>query len=166
VTEPVRSEHAVTACSEAVLLAPRAAVWQFLLDIPRSTRCLPGVHDVEQVDERTYRGTVRFRAGFLPLTFQATVELSELVPPERIRLAARAIDPLTGEEVTASALAELSELEESRTLLRYAFTVENPGLLGGLGRRMLEEVNRRMIQQFLQCVERELVAADKPSSDR
>lgn len=102
----------------------------------------------------------------LPLTFQATVELSALVPPERIRLTARAVDPLTGEEVSASALAELFDFEERSTLLRYVFTVENPGLLGGLGRRMLEEVNRRTIQQFLECVERELVAANKSPSDR
>ncbi|MFN3337729.1 MAG: CoxG family protein, partial [Thermomicrobium sp.] len=122
-SEPLRSEGAVTACSEAVLPAPRVVVWQFFLDIPRSTRCLPGVHDVEQLDERTYRGTVRFRAGFLPLTFQATVELREVVPPERIRLTARARDPLTGEEVIANALAELCEVDTSRTLLRYAFTV-------------------------------------------
>lgn len=165
-TEPSSTEHEVSARSEAMLPASRVAVWQFLLDIPRSTRCLPGVHDVEQLDERTYRGTIRFRAGPLPLTFQATVELRELVPPERIRLSARAVDPLSGEEVSASALAELAAVDTSRTLLRYTLTVENPGFLGGLGRRLLEEVNQRMIQQFLQCVERELTAVDKPASDR
>ncbi|MFN3337905.1 MAG: CoxG family protein, partial [Thermomicrobium sp.] len=94
------------------------------------------------------------------------VELREVVPPERIRLTARARDPLTGEEVIANALAELCEVDTSRTLLRYAFTVENPGLLGGLGRRMLEEVNRQMIRQFLQCVERELCTVDKAAGNR
>lgn len=154
-----RVEHGgdVTAGAETLLPASRERVWQYLLDIPRSTRCLPRAHDVVQVGERTFRGSVRFRAGFVQFAFDATVELTELIPPERIRLTALATDPLTRETVTAHAVAELRD-DGERTAIRYTLTVSSPGLFGSLGRRMLEEVNRRMIDAFFRCVERTLLS--------
>lgn len=153
------SATVTTTRSTVVLNAPPQCVWQFLLDIPRSTACLPGVRNVREVDEHTYRGEVYFRVGPLAFHFDTTVFLTEITPPLRLALRAQATDPLTGQMLTATAAAELSQADQNRTLLHYELQVSTPGLLAGLGHRIFQDLNRQMVSQFLECVERELATA-------
>ena len=54
----------------AILPVGSEPLWQFLMDIPKVSGCLPGVESVEKTDEGTdtYQGTLKVRVGPISLT--------------------------------------------------------------------------------------------------
>ncbi|HVI95343.1 MAG TPA: SRPBCC domain-containing protein, partial [Anaeromyxobacter sp.] len=46
-----------------VVRAPAQAVWDFLTDPQRVARCMPGAAITEQIDDRTYAGTLTVKVG-------------------------------------------------------------------------------------------------------
>ncbi len=156
-----------TTRAETTLRVPRHLVWAFLLDVPQSATCLPGVQNVRRIDDRTYAGEVRFRVGPLSFGFETTVVITELVEEERLTLTAHAVDPLTREAIDATAVAVLADAPDSSTRVQYELRVVTPGVLAGLGRRMFEDLNRRMAAEFLARVEERLIAGTaRPPSAR
>ena len=64
--------------------ASQAEVWKFLFDIPRLSRCIPGIESVEALDDRTYRGRMIVRVGPIRSEFTGIVRLTEIQAPDRI----------------------------------------------------------------------------------
>lgn len=140
---------------EFTLSAPRERVWEFFLDIPRSSACMAGVEDVTQVDEKTYTGRIQVKVGPLRATFGVTVELSEVQPPERLVLQVQGNDRATGSLVRAFVSASLHPQGE-QTLVRYQMELSIRGALGRFGGTVIQDVARKMTEQFVECVERSL----------
>jgi len=67
-----------------VINAPQEKVWELLFDIPRLSKCVPGIESVEVVDDKTYRGKLVVRVGPIKSEFTGTVTLTEVVAPNRI----------------------------------------------------------------------------------
>lgn len=57
---------------------PPADAWAVLLDVPRIAKCLPGATLAEQVDERTFKGSVNVKVGPVALTFAGTARFEEV----------------------------------------------------------------------------------------
>lgn len=136
--------------------APLQHVWDFFLDVPRSSACMPGVTDVEQVDERSYRGRVQVRLGPLKAGFTMMVDLEEVVERERIALAAKGSDRGTSSLVQARITANLTPEGPARTAVSYAMDVSVRGPLGRFGQTVMRDTARSMTEQFIECVERRL----------
>jgi carbon monoxide dehydrogenase subunit G len=64
--------------------APQEKVWELLFDIPRLSQCVPGIEDVEVVDDKTYRGKLVVKVGPIKSQFSGVVTLTEIEPPQRI----------------------------------------------------------------------------------
>ncbi|GBD17235.1 hypothetical protein HRbin26_02154 [bacterium HR26] len=142
---------------EFTLNAPRVRVWDFFLDVPRSSACMAGVEDVTQVDEKTYRGRIQVKIGPLRAGFSVTVELSEVQPPERLVLLVQGDDRATGSLVRA-VVSALLQPQGGRTLVSYQMDLSIRGALGRFGGTVIQDVARKMTAQFVECVERSLAA--------
>lgn len=141
--------------------APLARVWAFFLDIPRSSACMPGVTGVEQTGEQAYQGRVEVKVGPLKAGFSMTVDLTEIVPPERIALTARGNDRGTSSMVQATVKARLAPEGETRTAVTYEMDVAIRGPLGRFGQTVIRDTARKMAGQFAACVAQRLAAPDK-----
>jgi uncharacterized protein len=53
--------------------APPAAVWAFLTDPQRVARCLPGAALGEQLDDKTYTGTMTVKVGPVSSSYKGKV---------------------------------------------------------------------------------------------
>lgn len=62
--------------------APIDRVWPFLSDMRQVGRCIPGVEDVEVLDDRRARWDLRVRMGPLSQSMRITTETVEQVPPQ------------------------------------------------------------------------------------
>lgn len=142
---------------EFTLNAPRKRVWDFFLDVPRSSACMAGVENVIRVDEKTYRGHIQVKVGPLRVGFSVTVELSEVRPPERLVLLVQGDDRATGSLVRAVVTA-LLEPQGERTLVSYQMDLSIRGALARFGGTVIQDLARRMTEQFVECVERSLAA--------
>ena len=55
----------------------REKLWDFLMDVPAVSRCLPGVEAVEPLGGGTYQGTVKVQVGPIRLTLQGKITIEE-----------------------------------------------------------------------------------------
>ena len=60
--------------------APRDAIWQILIDIPKAASLIPGVKDVELKSGTSYTGTMQVGVGPMKLNLQG--ELTANPNPE------------------------------------------------------------------------------------
>src|SRR5829696_2592005 len=66
--------------------APRAAVWEALLDPTVLAQALPGGERLEKVGENEYKAAMNVRVGPVQGKFDGRVELSDIEAPVRYRM--------------------------------------------------------------------------------
>jgi carbon monoxide dehydrogenase subunit G len=137
--------------------APRAAVWDLLLDFEQLGTCGPGVQTIERLDETHARVKAKIGVGFMTLGFTIDLELVEVEEPNRAVIRATGAAP--GNQVEANGRMQLSGPPEGPTTMAYEATVELFGSLAGVGSRMIEGTAGRLIDQTFDCVRARLAPA-------
>ena len=145
--------------------APAAKVWEFLLDVERVAKCLPGAAITGKLDEKTWSGTMSVKLGPVTSGYKGKIVF------EKIDAAAHTAEIVaTGADVKGkggadmrltSTVAEKAPLE---TEVRAASKVNITGILAQMGRGMVEDVADRMFQTFSQNMRAELEQA-QPSAE-
>jgi carbon monoxide dehydrogenase subunit G len=137
--------------------APRAAVWELLLDFERLASCGPGVQSIERLDETHARVKAKIGVAFMTLGFTIDLELVEVEAPDRAAI--RATGEAPGNQVEASGQMRLSGPPEGPTTMDYSATVELFGSLAGVGSRMIEGTAGKLIDETFDCVRARLAPA-------
>lgn len=135
--------------------APRALVWQALLDPAVLARVLPGTERLEQVGDNEFRGAMNVQVGPVKGQFQGTLQLTNLVPPESYHMKLDGNGPngfMNGEGEIRLADAPAG------TTLRYDLDAQVGGRVAGVGQRLLESSARAITKQGLEGLSRELQA--------
>ena len=137
--------------------APRAAVWELLLDFERLASCGPGVQSIERLDETHARVKAKIGVAFMTLGFTIDLELVEVEAPDRASI--RAAGEAPGNQVEANGEMHLSGPPEGPTTMNYSATVELFGSLAGVGSRMIEGTAGKLIDETFDCVRARLAPA-------
>jgi carbon monoxide dehydrogenase subunit G len=137
--------------------APRAAVWDLLLDFDRLATCGPGLQSIERLDPTHARVRAKIGVGFMTLGFTIDLELVEVEAPERALIRATGAAP--GNQVEASGQMRLTGPPEGPTTMEYSATVELFGSLAGVGSRMIEGTAGKLIDETFACVRARLAPA-------
>src|SRR5712671_2662266 len=141
-----------------VIEAPRAKVWDLLLDFEQLATCGPGVQSIERHDATHASVRAKIGVGFMTLGFTIELELVEVEPPERAVIRATGAAP--GTQVEANGSMRLSGPAEGPTTMDYSATVEIFGSLAGIGSRMIEGTAAKLIDDTFDCVRARLAPAD------
>ena len=128
------------------ILAPREEVWSRLMDPNFVAASAPGVESVEPVDATHFRVISGIGVGPLRVSFQLDVELSDVVPLERLRMTA--LGRASGSAVDTVSSVRLEPLGNGRTRLSWAATSTISGAVAGFGPRLLEAAARRLTEDF------------------
>jgi carbon monoxide dehydrogenase subunit G len=67
----------VTFSQECLVPAARERLWDFLMDVPTVSRCVPGIGTVEAVGDNVYRGSIEVKVGPVRLSLQGTISVEE-----------------------------------------------------------------------------------------
>jgi carbon monoxide dehydrogenase subunit G len=124
----------------------REEVWTRLMDPHFVAASAPGVESVEPVDPTHFKVISGIGVGPVRVRFQLDVELSDLVPLERLRMTALGRAP--GSEVDTVSSVQLEPLGNGRTRLNWAATSTINGAVASLGPRLLEAAARRLTEDF------------------
>ena len=127
--------------------APPEKVWNFLLDIERMSRCVPGVESVEAVDDKTYRGKLKVKVGPIAATFGGVARLTELDPPRRLVASVEGDDKASASAVKAVFEATLSAVEGG-TEVSYQMDVALRGRLAQFGGPVIGATAKKMTAEF------------------
>jgi len=148
-----------------VVNAAPTAVWGFLTDPRRVARCLPGAAITEQVDDRTYAGTITVKVGPVSASYKGKLHF------ERLDAAAGSAEIVaSGQEVRGKGGADmrltshLAERSPGETEVTATSQVNVTGILAQLGRGMIQDVSDQMFRQFTEAMRAELEAQPASTS--
>ena len=142
--------------NEFTVEAPVEQAWETLLDLERITPCLPGAALQEELGDE-YKGTMTIRLGPVTQKYNGTVSFEETDEESR-----RAVLKADGKDArgqgTASATitSTLSE-EDGGTKVHVETDMHLTGRAAQFGRGVQQEVATKLINQFAECLEKEIM---------
>lgn len=128
-----------------VLAAPRAAVWEALLDPAVLGRCIPGCRGFEPIGGRRYQTTLQLNIAGARGSFSGVVELS--AAESQGRLALQVDGAASQGRVEIRGAVDLEE-DARGTLVRYAAEVDLAGTMPAGGQRLVGTATRTFVGQF------------------
>jgi carbon monoxide dehydrogenase subunit G len=131
--------------------APIEKVWEFLLDIDRMSKCVPGLQSVTKVDDRTYRGAVKVKVGVIGATFTGTATITEMQPPNKLAASLQADDKGIASLVQGVFSSTLVPIEGG-TEVQYQMDVNMRGRLAQFGTAAILSTTKKMTADFTQKV--------------
>ena len=141
----------------AVIAVAREPLWEFLMDVPKVAKSLPGVETVTQLDDTTYQGTLKVRVGPISLNLQGKIILEERDRARwRAALRAEANDRMAAGAVKGKTSMELKEVGPKETELLVETDVNILGKIGEFGQPIIRKKADQMLQQFVENMKRQL----------
>lgn len=142
-----------------VVKAPVDAVWSFLTDPRRVASCLPGAAITEQVDERTWGGTISVKVGPVLANYRGKMRF------ERLDAAAHEAEiAASGQETRGKGGADMRmrsrivERSPGESEVTVSSDVNVVGVLAQFGRGMIQDVSDLMFQKFSDAMRSQLEA--------
>ena len=145
--------------------APRSAVWAFLTDPQRVTRCLPGAAITEKMDDQTYAGTITIKVGPVTASYKGRVRferLDEAAGTAEIVASGQDIKGKGGADMRMH--SKLTEVAPGRTEVASTSQVNVTGILAQMGGRMIQDVSDQMLGRFTQAMQAELATSTSPAA--
>lgn len=136
--------------------APIERAWEVLTDIPAITPCLPGAA-LTDYDGNEYRGTVKIKVGPVTSKYEGKAVFA-VVDEERrhIEIAADGSDSRGSGNASASITADM-RADGDHTVVTIATDLKVAGKVAQFGKGMIAEVSGKLIDQFVACIEQELL---------
>jgi carbon monoxide dehydrogenase subunit G len=132
-----------------VIPASRDKVWEFLMDIPRVGKCIPGVETVEPQGDNKYKGTVKQRVGPIGVTLEGTMTVVEADEQAgRAAMTAEGTDKRIGGAVRAKMTMSVKEVSPSQTELTVDTDANIGGRLGEFGGAVIKKKADQTMEQF------------------
>lgn len=136
------------------LAAEPEQVWQAIHDPATLARTLPGCESLTEDGENAYKMRVTMGVGAVRGSYDGTVRLEPIKPPNSLRLkASGAGSPGT---VEADVDVAIDACEDGGTRVTYKADAEVGGPIGGVGQRMLSGVTKKMAGQFFAALDADI----------
>ena len=130
-----------------VINAPQDKVWEFLFDIPKLSECIPGIEDVEVVDDKTYKGKLVVKVGPIKSSFNGAVILKEVDAPNRIAGTVEGEDKSSASTVMATFTGTLKSVDGG-TEAAFEVDANLRGRLAQFGGPVITATAKKLTAQF------------------
>ena len=137
---------------EITVAAPRQKVWDFIWQVEEFAACVPGVKDVEKIDDATYGVRVEQKVSFLKASFQLQVNIEEVRAPEYIRTMGEGKDSKLAASLKQKNEVTLEAVSENETRVRIDSSVDVFGKLGSLGFTVIKNQANKIFAEFAKNV--------------
>ena len=136
--------------------APIERAWEVLTDIPAITPCLPGA-ELTDHDGDEYTGTVKIKVGPVTSNYSGKA-LFAVVDEERhhVEIAADGRDSHGSGNASATITADMPA-DGDDTKVTITTDLKIAGKVAQFGKGMIAEVSGKLIDQFVDCIEQELL---------
>jgi len=128
---------------------PIQKVWDKIMDMESTIRCMPGVKSVEAIDDKTYHIKIDQKVSFIPVRFKAVLKVTNLQPPTHLEIFAdgTALGGLgKGFQTT---IVDLIPLSENEVKVIYKGDISLSGRIGTFGQRVLGGKVDKMAEEFI-----------------
>ena len=142
--------------NEFTVEAPVKQAWETLLDLERITPCLPGAA-LEEESGDEYKGTMTIRLGPITQKYNGTVSFEET--DEEARRAVLKADgkDARGQGTASATITSTLTEEDDGTKVHVETDMHLTGRAAQFGRGVQQEVATKLINQFAECLEKEIM---------
>jgi uncharacterized protein len=138
----------VTFAQECVIAVERERLWDFLMEVPKMARCVPGVEAVEAVEAGAYRGSLRVQVGPIRLSLLGTMTVEEQDRAAwRARMRAEANDRRLGGGIRARMSLTLIQGDVG-TRLQIETDLAVLGTIGEFGQPVIKKKADTLLAEF------------------
>ena len=135
----------------------REPLWNFLMDVPKVAKSLPGVESVSKIDDTTYQGVLTVRVGPIKLNLQGKIILEEQNKEAwRAALRAEAKDRMAAGAVNGKTTMNLKEISANLTELVVETDVNILGKIGEFGQPIIRKKADSMLKEFVENIKKQL----------
>ena len=143
---------------------PIEDTWKVLLDIEGIAPCLPGAQ-LQEIEGDEYRGIVKVKVGPITAQYKGTATLAEVDEAGR-RLVIDATGRDTRGQGNATASIVVTMLEEGDgTRVDVVTDLAITGKVAQFGRGVLVDVSSKLMRQFVENLERDVLATHGATPD-
>ena len=139
--------------------APKNAVWEALQDPEVLSRILPGCKRLDKVAENEYRGEISIRVGPIQGSFNGTVSLSNIDPPNSYQMDLAG----QGRPGFIKGTGALRLDGDAPTTLHYDGDAQLSGRIASVGQRLVDSTARSLTRQGLQSLDKIIAARLQPA---
>lgn len=135
--------------------APKAVVWNSLMDPNTLARVLPGCEKLEETGPNEYEGLLKVKVGPVQGDFQGKIQLIDVRAPDSYSMT------VDGQGAPGFMKAQGNvRLEENgpKTVLHYDGTAQVGGRLAGVGQRLLDSSAKALTRQSLDGLHKQIKA--------
>jgi len=148
----------VTFTQECVIPVERERLWDFLMDVPKVGRCVPGVETIEAVNGTAYKGELHVKVGPIRLALQGTITVEEADGTAgRARMRAEANDRRLGGGIRARLCLTLSPSGVG-TRVQIDTDLAVLGKIGEFGQPVIKKKADAILEEFVRNVRSTLAA--------
>lgn len=142
--------------NEFTVDAPVDEAWNVMLDLERVTPCLPGAALTEQEGDE-YKGEMTVRLGPVKQEYKGTVKIEDTdEESHRAVLKASGKDARGQGTASATITSTLNE-ENGSTRVKVETDMQLTGRAAQFGRGVQQDVARKLLTQFADCLEKEIL---------
>jgi uncharacterized protein len=136
---------------------PIEDTWKVLLDIERIAPCLPGAQ-LQEIEGDEYRGIVKVKVGPITAQYKGTATLAEVDEAgRRLVIDATGRDTRGAGNATASIVVTMLD-EDGGTRVDVVTDLAITGKVAQFGRGVLVDVSSKLMRQFVENLERDVLA--------
>lgn len=141
--------------------ASRQQAWDLLMDVPRVVPCMPGATLTDTVDESNWKAEMAVKLGPISLKFATDIERSEVDDAaSTVVLKANAREMRGRGGAQADIHSTLTDAA-GKTRIDIATELSLSGAVAQYGRGIVHDVSARLVRQFADCLEAQLVGSQE-----
>ena len=142
--------------NEFTVEAPVEQAWETLLDLERITPCLPGAALQEESGDE-YKGTMTIRLGPVTQKYNGTVSFEETDEESRRAVLKADGKDARGQGTASATITSTLTEEDDGTKVHVETDMHLTGRAAQFGRGVQQEVATKLINQFAECLEKEIM---------
>jgi uncharacterized protein len=145
--------------------APVEQVWDMLVDVERVAPCLPGAEITGQTPEGAYEGTFTVKLGPATASYRGSLKMDSLDEASRTATMHANGTDKRGQGGAHAVIVSTMRQEGDETVVDVATDFNITGRLARFGRGgMIEDISKRMMRDFSQCLQATLAAEQAPAA--
>jgi len=143
---------------------PVEEAWKVLLDVERIAPCMPGAQ-LQEVEGDEYRGIVKVKVGPITAQYKGVAKITEANEGTRtVVLQAEGRDTRGQGTASATVTATLTP-DGTGTVVHIDTDLNVTGKVAQFGRGVMADVSSKLLGQFAQNLERDVLSGDAPAAE-
>jgi carbon monoxide dehydrogenase subunit G len=145
--------------------APVAEVYKALLDVERVAPAMPGAKVLEKVSDDAYKVSIKVKLGPVTMTYRGDVTVVERDPDKHSAVLDVKAKEARGQGSANAKVSMSVEPADGGTRGQMHTTVQLSGKAAAMSRGVIDDVSKRLVDQFAQNLDRIVTPGEEAPSE-